>query len=93
MGLWSSNNSIGNILGQQTAAILEESTSLSWEYVLLMTTAYIFISSLLILFVKDKPSTLLLSSQNLPLSSSLNSEDSIPIKSGISFKEACNLPG
>ena len=99
MGIWSSNNSIGNILGQQTAAVLQTVTSLSWEYVLIITTSYIFLSSLFILIIKDKPSPLSLSqSQNLQLT--LNEQDSIEdekstsaAKQGISFKAAIRIPG
>lgn len=99
MGIWSSNNSIGNILGQQTAAVLQTVTSLSWEYVLIITTSYIFLSSLFILIIKDKPSPLLLK-QNQNLQLSLNEEDSKEVekstsasKQGISFKAAIQIPG
>lgn len=97
MGVWSTNNSVGNILGQQTAAILEQTTHLRWEYIILITLSYVLIAALLFQFVKDKPSVSLLSS-NQPIidSTSLNQANTpeiTPKKNGISLLEAWKLPG
>lgn len=99
MGIWSTSISLGNVLGQQTAAIVEQTSDLTWEYVLIITTIYILISAALFTIVPDKPDSSLLPSSP-QLSESLNqleiAEESpvlSPKKLGISFSEAVKLPG
>lgn len=99
MGVWSTNSSVGDILGQQTAAIFEQVSDLPWEYVIMTTIVYNVLVAFLFLLVNDKPHPSLLPPADSPdvegVLQEENEEDvSLPRrKRGISFWEAWRLPG
>lgn len=98
MGIWSTNSSVGDILGQQTAALFEQLSDMPWEYVILTTMTYNLFVAALFLFVNDKPHpSLLPPADSADLEAALQEEDqdlSQPRrKRGISFWKAWQLPG
>lgn len=104
MGFWSSNSSIGDILGQQIGGLLSGVWGASWEAVILAVCGLFGLTAVLfMLFVRDKPTKEMTadlhdasfyqqmqSVDSAPLEASCNGDDS---KNGISFWKAWLLPG
>lgn len=101
MGFWSTNASVGNIIGQQTAAILMATSFFQWEFVMLITIGYILISGGMFLFIEDKPDPDMLPTQQAREVArdiqdgqiSSTTAETEPKKKGISFRKAWLLPG
>jgi OPA family glycerol-3-phosphate transporter-like MFS transporter 3 len=101
MGIWSTNASVGDIFGQQTAAVMMGSNNFQWEYVILITVMYILVSGGLFLFIEDKPAPDMLPTKQArevtgpsqEIQNSDSTTDQEGSKKGISFWKAWKLPG
>lgn len=99
MGFWSTNASVGDIIGQQTAAFLMGTSFFRWEFVILITIFYNLISGAMFLFVEDKPDSDMLPTKQARevvgeiQENSSPTVETVPKKKGISFWKAWLLPG
>jgi sugar phosphate permease len=102
MGFWSSNSSVGEVLGQQIGGLMLGVIGLSWEAVMLVTSLLMGGTALLfVVVVRDKPSKDLQEDYDQEYSyrdiltgpPNYAVADSIHTKRGISFWKAWLLPG
>jgi sugar phosphate permease len=102
MGWWSSNSSVGDIVGQQIGGLMLGVLGLSWKAVMLVTSSLLGASAILFaLVVRDKPSKELMEQNQTDFSYQVMQEEGeTPVpevletqKKGISFWKAWLLPG
>jgi sugar phosphate permease len=102
MGWWSSNSSVGDIVGQQIGGLMLGVMGLNWKAVMLVTSSLLGASAILFAFVvRDKPSKDLIEQDQADFSYRDMQEEEVTHtpevpetqKKGISFWKAWLLPG